>query len=409
MAFFIIRYTGTIEDKPYESDKLSRVRRLQGFESELVKEYIRESSPQFVNYISMMLRFLDRFDITNLQKENENTSLYGTLINFLKFNDVSSLNMEDSKAVNLYVTNYLKSMDFRNNIITYKESEYFKRFMDSASQLYGARGTAKSYDWFVRLVGQFTLVNNDVTIKFHSFFTNQNGSLDLPPAYNNSGVRLEVADASVFSVGDVLLCTNGFTGVVSEIYDNKFIYFLDSDVTGDTPIGELAFVSGTPSVNTRVIDYDEDIVIFSDLPVYYKTASEILLHTNLEHGASSILRSDFGNYPFEFQILSKSYNYYTSGLHYLMLNLFKPTGYVCWTYFEFEPVLTSFIVKDIVFKHVFYKTFNINRVNIDSIPITRMVESGTWNGSDLEAVSGMKSESTSKSDIVRKLLESGNI
>lgn len=319
----------------YISDTQKKIKRLENFEEDLVKDYQKEEYPNYVKFIKHLLRYMDLYSVNEFKEDSDN-SYYYNLCNFIRFMHVDDLPLDSNEIAQAYINDYASTLDFRNSILK-SSNEELRDILKNVSNLYALKSNSKGYDFYIRLVDYFTVSGETKKFKIDVFFNRQNSSISqVPPDYNNIDKRLILRDVSgTFQVGENIVDDDGNWGTISNVYISDFggsVYF--SAVTSNDmnyPEG-MNVIGATSGATAKVVEYNNSTAILTELPYYqYDESSGTVTNKTLAEWNK-------GTTPFRYQLVSKDKDFYVSDLFKTLDDNFKPSGYDCWIFIQLDDM-----------------------------------------------------------------------
>lgn len=320
----------------YISDTQKKIKRLENFEEELVKDYQKEEYPNYVKFVKHLLRFLDLYSVNEFKEDSDN-SYYYNLCNFIRFMHVDQLPLDSNEIAQAYINDYASTLDFRNSILK-SSNEELRDILKNASDLYALKSNSKGYEFYIRLVDYFTISGVTKKFKIDVFFGRQNSSTSVvPPDYDNIDKRLILQDVDgAFVVGDIIFDpVTGDRGTVAHTYvntDSNSVYFSSTVPSDPTFTPGEAVIGSISGATAKIVEYNTSTAILTELP-YYE-------YDELSGTITNKVLADWnkGTSPFQYQLLSKDKDFYVSDLFRTLDRNFKPSGYDCWIFIELDDM-----------------------------------------------------------------------
>jgi hypothetical protein len=320
----------------YISDTQKKIKRLENFEEEIVKDYQKEEYPNYVKFVKHLLRFMDLYSVNEFKEDSDN-SYYYNLCNFIRFMHVDQLPLDSNEIAQAYIKDYASTLDFRNSILK-SSNEELRDILKNVSNVYALKSNSKSYDFYIRLVDYFTLSGVTKKFKIDVFFNRQNASItDVPPDYDNIDKRLILKYVNgTFVVGDKIFDSTGTQyGTVEHIYVNEFggsVYFSAVTSTNiDYPAG-MSVIGNISGATATVVEYNTSTAILTELPYYkYDDSTGTVVNETLAEWNK-------GTSPFNYQLVCKDKDFYVSNLFKTLDDNFRPSGYNCWIFIQLDDM-----------------------------------------------------------------------
>ena len=207
---------------------------LRPFKKFLLPQYIHNQYPLYVSFLDEILKYLEEknslswYDNDYQEKAN---SIYHNIENFEKFGSIEDFPIINRDLMYAFLKQYAASLSGETYNIQLQDDENMRTLIQYANVLFRFKGTYKSYDFYMKLIKDHIIFNENKEVIFNHYFTNSFDATNPPEFTTIDDDEIVLTDVPCYYVdGDGDIQKNSITN------DDKGKYTFQYQIVGKADI-----------------------------------------------------------------------------------------------------------------------------------------------------------------------------
>jgi len=332
-----------------------------------LKTYLSKASrrkyPKFESLIEHFLMFMENTNYTgwfSTDSDKKDNSLYHNIEGFRKFMNIDDLPVKNQDVLNAYLTDYAKTLDFRNSFLAF-EDEVLRSIAKDSTIIYNCKDSWRAYNYLFALIHSYLINNIEGTLDFEAYYTDDyNFSVETLPDfyYEMTLVDIRTINFGTFLKGG----TSEAYGIVKYIDSSTNKVYLD-DVEGTfQALENVEDINGSvltsiSSIQTTLY-LDSNDILLSEIPAYRVSIGA----NGYDITQQTITAEDKGAHPFHYQTISKNRIMIAGNFSQKMKAALNPAGFWNENIYIPDDVYVEIYVDTKVFPYQIIETNHITPI-----------------------------------------------